>query len=319
MSFTAVHAERVLLDATDRVLGFGWSWAAIHRVRPRVPLGCPDCGHGMPAKVPPPPRRLRYFARDLGDKRCNLAEQTIEHHLLKLEIAALLSVAGGHAELEAAGRGWRTDVLATAPDGRRVGWEVQLASITAQKMQQRNARVAADEVVGCWVALGTGERWLAVEPAVGMQPPGPQGGRWLIAAGLWRLVGQTPDPARGLPLACWNQVGGVTLEDFVAWVLAGKVVPRRFTEDPKVSIGGWTALASLDRARTVLADEQAARRRRAADTNMAGARRRRDEGTGSREWKSSAWRRSTAVSSGSCTSEAAGSPRCDWAWRAERA
>ncbi len=48
----------------------------------------------------------------------------------------------------------------------------------------------------------------------------------------------------------------MTLDDFVAWVLAGRAVPRRFKENPKVWVGGWTAPAYLERGRAVLIGEQ---------------------------------------------------------------
>ncbi|MEV7930427.1 hypothetical protein [Kitasatospora sp. NPDC088779] len=137
---------------------------------------------------------------------------------------------------------------------------MQLASITAAEMEQRAARMAADEVTACWVALGTGERWLGQQPAIGVHPPDEGDGQWRIAAGLLRLVGQRSDPARGLPPVCWNQVQDATLQDFVGWALAGRVVPRRFAECEKVWVGGWTAPAYLERARAVLIGEQAARR-----------------------------------------------------------
>ncbi len=260
MTFTALHPDRGVIDSTAPDLGCGWGWEQVHRIRPRVPLTCPECGHGLHAKVSPAPRRLRYFAHDPGAPRCDLAEQDLDHHLLKLEIVSAARQAGAHAQLEASGTGWRADVLAITPGGRRVAWHVQLASITAADMRQRAGRMAAEDVAACWVALGTGERWLAEQPAVGVHPPD-GAGEWRIAAGLLRLVAQTPDPARGLPPVCWNQVLDVTLDDFVAWVLVGKAVPRRFEENPRVWFGGWTAPAYLERARAVLIGEQKTGRR----------------------------------------------------------
>ncbi|MFC8448984.1 hypothetical protein [Kitasatospora sp. NPDC057223] len=48
----------------------------------------------------------------------------------------------------------------------------------------------------------------------------------------------------------------MTSDDLVAWIVAGRAVPRRFAENPKVRVGGWTAPAYLERARAVLIGEQ---------------------------------------------------------------
>ncbi|WP_406102943.1 hypothetical protein OG698_11160 [Streptomyces sp. NBC_01003] len=62
---------------------------------------------------------LHFFAHAPGAPHCALAEETVHHHLLKLELATAARAAGAHAELEARGPAgtWRADVLAKFVEG----------------------------------------------------------------------------------------------------------------------------------------------------------------------------------------------------------
>ncbi|MFD7736673.1 competence protein CoiA, partial [Kitasatospora phosalacinea] len=236
MAITAVHAERGRIDASRDDLGCGWAWSAIHRVRPRVPLACPECGHGMHAKLSP--TRLRFFAHDSGSPTCALAGESMEHHLLKLQLAGAVRAAGWVAELEvrAPDGTWRADVMAASPDGgRRIAWEAQLSAITEDEVGARTERFAREGVGVCWVAVRP-RRWLGAVPSVRVTPPGttPDGGPagWQVAAGLARF--QVEKCTRWC--RCSRGHGdwqGVTapLDDFVAWVLAGRVAPYRAPAD----------------------------------------------------------------------------------------
>ncbi|MFF5291837.1 competence protein CoiA [Paractinoplanes globisporus] len=141
-----------LLDATRDDLGGGVCWQSIHRVRPRIPLRCPGCGHAMHAKVSP--LGLRFFAHDAAQRDCALNGETVDHRLLKSAIAAAVRRAGWRAELEATGpdRRWRADVLAIAPDDNRtVAWEAQLSAQSADQTQARTARYTEDGIDTVWV------------------------------------------------------------------------------------------------------------------------------------------------------------------------
>jgi hypothetical protein len=141
-----------LIDATRADLDLGVSWQSIHRVRPRVTLGCPACGGSMHAKVSP--RGLRFFAHDAACRDCPLNGETPDHRLLKSAIAAAVRMAGWHATLEAEGpdRRWRADVLAVSADGSRmVAWEAQLAQQHDDDTRSRTARYADDGVEVVWV------------------------------------------------------------------------------------------------------------------------------------------------------------------------
>jgi hypothetical protein len=74
---TAQHAAAGVLDATVDPLGEGTPWEAIHRARPRAPLTCRECGHGLPAKLSP--KGLRFFAHDRAAPTCSL---TTRPHVL---------------------------------------------------------------------------------------------------------------------------------------------------------------------------------------------------------------------------------------------
>ncbi|GAA4984617.1 hypothetical protein HD597_000650 [Nonomuraea thailandensis] len=76
------HPELGQLYATLTGLGQGLPWEGIYRARPRIRLTCPECGHGVHAKLSP--RRVRYFAHDPGrSPHCQLSLQSADHHLLK--------------------------------------------------------------------------------------------------------------------------------------------------------------------------------------------------------------------------------------------
>jgi competence protein CoiA len=127
---------------------------------------CPDCGQGVHAKVSA--RGLRYFAHDPGrPKDCAWLNESLEHHLLKLELATAIRAAGWHAELEvrAPGGSWRADVPASAHDGsRRVAFEAQLSPITDDDITARTSRYRADGIDVCWVSTGRWPPWMGTVP-----------------------------------------------------------------------------------------------------------------------------------------------------------
>lgn len=188
MAFTAIHPEAGILDATRADLGCGLPWEAVHRVRPRVPLACPECGYGVHAKRSP--RRVRYFAHDPGKPRpCSLSNESMEHHLLKLELATAIRTADWHAQLEVSAPDgtWRADVMATSPDGtRRMAWEAQLSPITTEAIAERTARYEQDGIDVCWVTDQKGVPWMGSVPSLRVRPPD-GAGAWLAEDGLARF------------------------------------------------------------------------------------------------------------------------------------
>ena len=113
-------------------------------------------------------RGLRYFAHDPGrPKDCAWLNESLEHHLLKPELATAIRAAGWHAELEvrAPGGSWRADVLASAHDGsRRVAFEAQLSPITDDDITARTSRYRADGIDVCWVSTGRWPPWMETVP-----------------------------------------------------------------------------------------------------------------------------------------------------------
>ena len=213
MTFVAVHADRGRMDATLDDLGCGWAWSQIHRSRPRARLSCQRCEHPVHAKVSP--AGLRFFAHDpQRGQDCPAARETMEHHLLKLELATAVRSAGWRAELEAtrSGAGWRADVLAVSPDGgRTMAWEAQLSSITADEIAERTRRLAAAGVPVCWVGVKP-SRWTVNTPAVLVRPAAERGQTWTVTSGLFRFDGT------------WLLAAPVELAVFVGWVLSGRVI-----------------------------------------------------------------------------------------------
>lgn len=211
MSFTAVHPERGRLDASLTDLGCGWSWEAVHRVRPPAPLACPECGHGMHAKVSS--RGLRFFAHAPGAPTCTLAEESMAHHLLKLELAQAARAAGWMAELEVSGPDgrWRADVLVSTAGGRRIALEAQLASITAAEVRDRTSRMSASGVRSCWFSDRSRIPWLGAVPSVRLAR---QGDELVTVEPMARFVGGSWSPEPSIPLT--EFVGRVLTSRFVA-------------------------------------------------------------------------------------------------------
>lgn len=183
MPLTAQHPELGLLDAsTQDVRHGGGAWPQIYKVRPRAPLTCRGCGHGLHAKVSP--NGLRFFSHDAAQSDCPTAGEGLAHRLLKLELVSAARAAGWEAELEVAGNGWRADVLATSPEGRRVAWEAQLVQITSEEIVDRHNTMTADGLEVCWVA-DRHRAWIGGVPAVAVAPAHPETGE----AGLHVVAG----------------------------------------------------------------------------------------------------------------------------------
>lgn len=219
MAFTALHPAAGRIDATQPDLGAGLDWGQVYRVRPRVPLTCPECGWGVHAKHSP--RRVRYFAHDAGrPPSCELSNESWEHHMLKLELASAIRAAGWYAELEvaAADGSWRADVMASAPDGtRRMAWEAQLSQITIEDIRARTARYRAEGIAVCWVSpRRRAPQWIGAVPAVRVRHPGDTG-PWMVDDGI-----------AGFDFAAGGwAVREEELPQFVRWAVLGQLAPAR--------------------------------------------------------------------------------------------
>jgi hypothetical protein len=170
---TAQHPELGLLDASTEERHGEGAWRRIYKVRPRAPLTCRGCGHGLHAKVSP--NGLRFFSHDAAQSDCPTAGESLAHRLLKLELVSAARAAGWDGELEVAGTGWRADVLATSPEGRRVAWEAQLAQITPEEIVDRHSTMTTDGLEVCWVA-DRHRAWIGHVPAIAVAPAHPETG-----------------------------------------------------------------------------------------------------------------------------------------------
>lgn len=220
MGFAAVHPEAGRIDATLPDLGCGLTWGAVHKTRPRIALRCPGCEHGMHAKVSA--RKLRYFAHNPGRPAdCAWLNESLEHHLLKLELATAIRAAGWHAQLEvgAPDGTWRADVLATSHDGtRRIAWEAQLSPITDDDIAGRTARYRAHGIEVCWVGMAPRALWIGVVPSIRVRDPHDD----LHGDRRWSVV----DGAAGFRYStgAWRAVEDLALATFIRWVLQDKMV-----------------------------------------------------------------------------------------------
>lgn len=256
MPLTAQHPELGLLDASAEELRHGESaWRRIYKVRPRAPLNCRGCGHGMHAKISP--NGLRFFSHDAAPSDCPTAGESIAHRLLKLELASAARAAGWEAELEVAGNGWRADVLATGPRGRRVAWEAQLAQIAPDEIGARHSTMTADGLEVCWVA-DRPRAWIGDVPAIAVAPVHPDTGE----AGMHVVAGL----ARFQPLWCEDRQGCEQHSEFERY--AHRIGPcgghGRWERPPPLPLATFVAALCGDSLRCLLLTEhhQEARERR---------------------------------------------------------
>lgn len=219
MAFAAIHPEVGRIDATLPDLGRGLTWDQVHKTRPRVPLRCPECGHGVHAKVSA--RKLRYFAHDPGrPANCAWLNESLEHHLLKLELATAIRAADWHAELEvrAPDGTWRADVLASSHDGtQRVAWEAQLSPITDNDIQERTERYWAEGLGVCWVSPGGKAPWIGNVPSIAVQEPRDHR-PWTVVDG---------PAAFHFEHGTWIAVDAPELTAFIRWVLHEQTIVHR--------------------------------------------------------------------------------------------
>lgn len=207
MQFTAEHAEWGRVDITLEDLGCGRSWEEIHRVR-SVELACPECGGQVHARVSK--LGTRHIYHRSRPPSCSLAAESLEHHLLKLELVTHARAAGFRAELEvAAPTGeWRADVMVFNPDGTRLmALEAQLSPITVEDIAARTGLYERDGVAVGWFAGLARFRWDRGTVHIG------RGSWWPVEA---------------------------TLADAVAWIPAGRVVPYTpRSGNQRVTGAGW--------------------------------------------------------------------------------
>ena len=184
-------------------------------------MRCTDCGYGVHAKVSAR-RKLCYFAHDPGrPATCALVNESLEHHMLKLELATRIRDVGWHAELEvrAEDGSWRADVLASSHDGtRRMAWEAQLSPITDDDIRERTERYRREAIDVCWVSPAeTAVPWMGVVPSVRVRDP--RGDLpWVIVDGVAGF-----QFGRG----CWISTAELDLTQFIVWVLHDKAVPHQ--------------------------------------------------------------------------------------------
>lgn len=269
MPLTAHHALAGRIDATVDPLSDGVRWEAVHRVRPRAPLTCRECGHGLLAKLSP--KGLRFFAHDPAAPRCSLVGETMAHRLLKLQLASAIRDAGWYAELEVAGDGWRADVLATSPDGtQRMAWEAQLATITLAELRERTARMEHSGVAVCWVT-DHDRSWVGAVPAIRLSVADGSESADRVDATVVEGLGtfherwchdrrrcREDPPGRCAGHGAWSHPQSVLLGAFVAGVLAGTVRTHQVERWSTVTYARemgivWTTSPHVTAERTQLA------------------------------------------------------------------
>ncbi|WNO70132.1 competence protein CoiA [Streptomyces sp. AM8-1-1] len=219
MGYTAVHAGWGRLDASLDDLGCGRSWADVHRVK-GLELACPECRGRVFARISP--HRARHFYHQVRPRDCELANESPEHHLLKLELATAARAAGFRAELEVGNeaRTWRADVLVFDRQDRPfIALEAQLSPMTPQDARMRTDRYAADGVAVCWVAMEK-RPWERGVPSLRVAPPRDRGDAWTVRHGMARYTWAAPRTVK--TKAAWTHIS-CCLDEAVRWILQGRV------------------------------------------------------------------------------------------------
>lgn len=233
MALTAAHAELGVLDVTEFAASrpADW-WHTVHRTG--EPLTCRACAAPVDAVHAPSNRHRPFYFRHQAASACWLsAGESAEHHQLKLLLANLVrTMPGWNAELEVSGHGWRADVLADGPTGRRIAFEAQLAAVSAREIKDRSETYAAAGIEVCWVTLHR-RGWFGAAPSLLIEPG--SDGTWTVVDGARALPRQplVDLHARRFDLAS-NTSGKpflVTCPQAPAWtwqaILASGTVPER--------------------------------------------------------------------------------------------
>ncbi|MFJ5212279.1 competence protein CoiA [Streptomyces nigra] len=219
MGYTAVHARWGRLDASLDDLGCGRSWADVHRVK-GLERACPECGGRVFARVSP--HCARHFYHQVRPRDCALANESPEHHLLKLELATAARAAGFRAELEVGNeaRTWRADVLVFDEQDRPfMALEAQLSPITPQDARMRTDRYAVDGVAVCWISMEK-RPWERGVPSLRLAPPRNRGDAWTVRYGMARYTWAAPRTVK--TKAAWTHIS-CPLDDAIRWIVQGRV------------------------------------------------------------------------------------------------
>ncbi|WP_052411049.1 competence protein CoiA family protein [Streptomyces olivaceus] len=167
--------------------------------------------------------------------------ESLEHHLLKLELAQAARAAGFHAEYEvgAPDGSWRADVMATSADGtRRVALEAQLSPITVEDVQARTDRYEAQGITVCWFGVAP-RPWIGSTPSLLLDSPQQPGAPWTVRAGIARMT------SGDSLYQHWVPVHGVSLTDAITWMVNDRMRPHtpvwvaRTVRDE--NRGGWAS------------------------------------------------------------------------------
>lgn len=221
MPLTALSPDKVLLDSTactDEV------WRSVYRAPGPTRPHCRDCDGVMLAKVSR--NGLRFFAHLRRPDSCTMEGESPAHRDLKHRIALMIRDAEFEANVEATpgvkdAGGWRADVLGTAPSGRRVAFEIQLAGMTIAEGQERTDRYARDQIMTIWVSTKHAV-WISALPSARLVL-----GDATVTAdrGLARLAGDG--------LHSWRPAGEVDFKRVVRGVLSGSIttVSHEFFEE----------------------------------------------------------------------------------------
>ncbi|WP_345586551.1 competence protein CoiA family protein [Streptomyces prasinosporus] len=168
------------------------------------------------------PHRARHFYHQVRPRDCALANESPEHHLLKLELATAARAAGFRAELEVGNeaRTWRADVLVfDRRDRPFMALEAQLSPMTPQEARMRTDRYAADGVAVCWVVLEK-RPWERGVPSLRVAPPRGRGDAWTVRYGMARYTWAGPRTVK--TKAAWTHIS-CSLDEAIRWILQGRV------------------------------------------------------------------------------------------------
>lgn len=180
-----------------------------------------------------------------------MAGESLEHHLLKLELATAIRAVGHQAQLEVPGPdgNWRADVLSSSHNSTiRMAWEAQLSPVSIEEIQQRTRRIIDDRVGICWVSTRL-HPWLGAALSIVVNPPTTDEADWQVAAGLARFEIEACDVHERhwqCPLGehgHWRSLES-TLPTFVRQVLEGCVMAHKPAERLYLSRCSWSEVWS---------------------------------------------------------------------------
>jgi len=266
MTHTVWHVEHGLLNLSEPDIGCPSQpelWAKLYRNYQPGILVCAEsvdeeteCPGGMYVRIRDGLREACHYNPGVHHPRTGEGPR---HKALKERVANAAEDAGWSARMEDRGAKRRTDVLIVGAEGLTIGWEIELKHSTADSIKRRTKIAEQDGLRPMWTTDSTYAQLIDRAPWSRINKVSwhniAAGNALLIRGGAKTL---RMEKCERRPIPCptqragrcdgwhgtWEPILGLHLEDMVANVGAGELVPLYI---PKARSGNYLWVSAADR------------------------------------------------------------------------